>query len=87
MLRHLHFARVGARIELGLDPQPPGVAVEPINSTITSWLTQGRPRQFMLMWENKRCSQTDNVRIMAAAPKNAADSFVIPVFRLLDPRA
>ena len=24
--------------------------------TMTSWLVRGRPRQFMVMWENSRCS-------------------------------
>ena len=24
--------------------------------TMTSWLVSGRPRQFMVMWENSRCS-------------------------------
>ena len=24
--------------------------------TTTSWLVSGRPRQFMVMWENSRCS-------------------------------
>lgn len=24
--------------------------------TMTSWLVSGLPRQFMLMWENSRCS-------------------------------
>ena len=24
--------------------------------TMTSWLASGRPRQFMVMWENSRCS-------------------------------
>ena len=23
---------------------------------MTSWLVSGRPRQFMVMWENSRCS-------------------------------
>ena len=23
--------------------------------TMTSWLVSGRPRQFMVMWENSRC--------------------------------
>src|SRR4051812_22411317 len=25
-------------------------------ATMTSWLVRGRPRQFMEMWENNRCS-------------------------------
>ena len=24
--------------------------------TMTSWLVSGRPRQFIVMWENSRCS-------------------------------
>jgi hypothetical protein len=29
--------------------------VEAMVSTATSWLVSGRPRQFMVMWENSRC--------------------------------
>jgi hypothetical protein len=25
-------------------------------ATMTSWLVSGRPRQFIVMWENSRCS-------------------------------
>jgi hypothetical protein len=27
-----------------------------MEATMTSWLASGRPRQFMVMWENSRCS-------------------------------
>jgi len=30
--------------------------VAPMRLTIVSWSTSGFPRQFMLMWENRRCS-------------------------------
>jgi hypothetical protein len=36
--------------------RPMLVVVAPIRSTITPWLTKGRPRQFMLMCANRRCS-------------------------------
>jgi hypothetical protein len=32
------------------------VRVAPINTTITSWETSGRPRQLVEMWLNSRCS-------------------------------
>jgi hypothetical protein len=32
------------------------VVVAPISSTITSWLTSGRPRQFIEIALNSRCS-------------------------------
>ena len=32
------------------------VVVAAIVLTMTSWLVSGRPRQFMVMWENSRCS-------------------------------
>ena len=32
------------------------VVVAAMVSTITSWLVNGRPRQFIEMWENSRCS-------------------------------
>jgi hypothetical protein len=32
------------------------VVVAAMVSTITSWLVNGLPRQFIEMWENKRCS-------------------------------
>ncbi len=37
------------------DPFLPG-RDGPLNATTTSWLTRGRPHQFMLMWANSRCS-------------------------------
>jgi hypothetical protein len=36
--------------------RPAWVWVAAISSTITSWDTSGRPRQFMEMWLNSRCS-------------------------------
>ena len=55
-VRHLHFRRVGARIELGRDPQAAlrGRGADQLHNHFVA--TKGRPRQFMLMWENKRCS-------------------------------
>jgi hypothetical protein len=32
------------------------VRVAAIVLTTTSWLLNGRPRQFIVMWENSRCS-------------------------------
>jgi hypothetical protein len=32
------------------------VVVAAIVLTMTSWLVSGRPRQFMVIWENNRCS-------------------------------
>jgi len=32
------------------------VVVAAMLFTMTSWLVKGRPRQFMVMWENSRCS-------------------------------
>jgi hypothetical protein len=32
------------------------VRVEAIVATTTSWLDSGRPRQFIVIWENSRCS-------------------------------
>src|SRR5438270_4470702 len=36
--------------------RPVLVVVLPIRSTTTAWLTSGRPRQFSVMWQNRRCS-------------------------------
>src|SRR5450756_228101 len=41
---------------LALTFNPVLVMVAPISFTTTSWLTKGRPLQFMLMCENNRCS-------------------------------
>jgi hypothetical protein len=35
---------------------PVRVVVVAMDCTMTSWLVSGRPRQFMVMWENSRCS-------------------------------
>jgi hypothetical protein len=35
---------------------PVPVAVAAMLFTTTSWLVSGRPRQFMVTWENSRCS-------------------------------
>ena len=35
---------------------PVRVVVAAMVWTMTSWLVSGRPRQFMVMWENSRCS-------------------------------
>jgi hypothetical protein len=35
---------------------PVRVVVAAMALTTTSWLVSGRPRQFMVMWENSRCS-------------------------------
>ena len=39
-----------------MDGEPVVVVVLPIRSTIIRWLFSGRPRQFMVIWENSRCS-------------------------------
>ena len=39
-----------------LTVSPVRVVVAAIVCTITSWLVSGRPRQFIEMWENNRCS-------------------------------
>ena len=36
--------------------KPVRVVVAAMVLTITSWLVSGRPRQFIEMWENSRCS-------------------------------
>jgi hypothetical protein len=48
--------RVGAQVKLGADRRPVRVVVAPIRSTMTSWETSGRPRQFIEICENSRCS-------------------------------
>ena len=48
--------RVAALVQLGWTRRPERVRVAAINSRITSWETSGRPRQFMEMWLNNRCS-------------------------------
>src|SRR5664280_2303607 len=35
---------------------PPRLVVAPMSSTTTSWLLNGRPRQFIVMCANRRCS-------------------------------
>ena len=35
---------------------PVRVVVAPMSSTMTSWLVRARPRQFIEMWANRRCS-------------------------------
>ena len=35
---------------------PVRVRVAAMVATTTSWLVSGRPRQFMVIWENSRCS-------------------------------
>jgi hypothetical protein len=35
---------------------PVRVRVAAMVATTTSWLVNGRPRQFMVIWENSRCS-------------------------------
>ena len=35
---------------------PVAVVVAAMVCTMTSWLVSGRPRQFIVMWENSRCS-------------------------------
>src|SRR5215217_5055719 len=48
--------RVGPAVKLSVDLQACTGRVAPIKSTTTSWETSGRPRQFIEMWENRRCS-------------------------------
>jgi len=38
------------------------VVVAAMDSTMTSWLVRGRPRQFIEMWENSRCSIWGEIR-------------------------
>src|SRR5664280_909548 len=45
-----------ALVEDGAQHAPVRVRVEAIVATTTSWLVNGRPRQFMAIWENSRCS-------------------------------
>jgi hypothetical protein len=48
---------IGAGVEFGVDAQSgAGVVVAAMVCTMTSWLVSGRPRQFIEMWENRRCS-------------------------------
>lgn len=35
---------------------PVVVVVAPIRLMIVSWLSRGLPRQFLVIWENRRCS-------------------------------
>ena len=53
---HGESERVVAGVELGVHPQADVVRVEAMVATTTSWLVNGRPRQFMVIWENSRCS-------------------------------
>jgi hypothetical protein len=48
-LRHGLPFRVGPPIQLAAHRSPPAVRVAPIRLTITARLTNGRPRQFVLM--------------------------------------
>jgi len=48
--------RIRPAVQLRADPQALRVVVAPIRSTMTSWETSGRPRQFIEIWENSRCS-------------------------------
>jgi hypothetical protein len=47
---------VGVGIEFGVHAQAGRVVVAAMLCTMTSWLVRGRPRQFMEMRENNRCS-------------------------------
>jgi hypothetical protein len=38
------------------------VVVAAMAATMTSWLVRGLPRQFMVMWENSRCSIWGEIR-------------------------
>ena len=50
---------------------PVPVVVEAIAATMTSWLVRGLPRQFMVMWENSRCSIWGEMRTSAGARQPA----------------
>jgi hypothetical protein len=52
------------RVESRLDFSPVRVVVLPMRLTITSRLTSGRPRQFRVMWQNKRCSITFHLLVL-----------------------
>ena len=43
-------------VEFGVTVSPVRVVVAAMVLTTTSWLVRGRPRQFIEMWENSRCS-------------------------------
>ena len=47
---------VGAVVQAGLQVRPVRVVVAAMLLMMTSWLVSGRPRQFIVMWENSRCS-------------------------------
>jgi hypothetical protein len=48
--------RVAAGSSSACTRNPVRVVVAAIMLTMTSWLVSGRPRQFMVMWENSRRS-------------------------------
>ena len=47
---------IAARVERAFDLEPASVVVAPINSTTARRSVSGRPRQFCVMWQNRRCS-------------------------------
>jgi hypothetical protein len=55
-IAHPDAKRVAAAVQLRADRKPVCVVVAPISSTITSWLASGRPRQFIEVALNSRCS-------------------------------
>ena len=54
-----------------LTVSPVRVVVAAIVCTMTSWLVSGRPRQFIEMWENSRCSIWGEMRTAAGARQPA----------------
>ena len=54
---------IGAGIEFGAHAQPGAVLVAAMVFTMTSWLVSGRPRQFIVMWENSRCSTLFHLKV------------------------
>src|SRR5437764_822743 len=51
---------------MALTVRPVRVVVAAIVLATTAWLSSGRPRQFMLMWENSRCSILFHFRVPGA---------------------
>jgi hypothetical protein len=47
---------IGALVENAGDLEAGLVVVAPISSTTASRSVSGRPRQFCVMWQNRRCS-------------------------------
>src|SRR6476659_10157041 len=69
--------------------RPVMVVVAAMRSTITWWLIKGRPRQFMVIWENSLCSILFHLLVpggrwqtVTRRPVSAAN-FAISIFQAL----